>query len=129
MNELVKAAKSLSDPTRVRVLNLLMQRECCVCEVMDVLGISQVNASRCCNALKEAGLLKMRKEGRWKHYSVDRESASPVLRDMLLAVAKSAAGDPAAIEDRRRLGLARRRSEETGGVSLAPAEHGAAFRA
>jgi len=63
MDELVKAAKSLSDPQRVRVLNLLMQRECCVCQVMEALGISEVNASRYCHALLDAGFLKMHKEG------------------------------------------------------------------
>ena len=82
MDNIVKAAKSLSDPARVRVLNLLLRRECCVCEVMDALDISQVNASRYCNTLKESGFLKMHKEGRWKHYSVDC---------------------PVAIEDRKRL--------------------------
>ncbi len=112
MDELVKAARSLSDPARVRVLHLLMQRECCVCEVMDVLDISQVNASRYCNALKEAGFLRMRKDGRWKHYSVDREGLSPVLKDMLDAVREAAAGDTAAVGDTERLRTARRRSEE-----------------
>lgn len=111
MDELVKTARCLSDPTRVRVLHLLMQRECCVCEVMDVLDISQVNASRCCNALKEAGFLRMRKDGRWKHYSVDREGASAVVRDMLAAVGNEAADDEVMVEDRRRLTLARRRSQ------------------
>jgi len=111
MDELVKAARCLSDPTRVRVLHLLMQRECCVCEVMDVLDISQVNASRCCNALKEAGFLRMRKDGRWKNYSVEREGVSPALKDLLEAVRKAADDDAVAAEDRRRLALARRRSE------------------
>lgn len=110
MDELVKAARSLSDPTRVRVLHLLMQRECCVCEVMDVLGISQANASRYCSSLKEAGFLKMQKHGRWKRYSVDLESCSAPMRDLLEAVRKSAEDDVVALDDRRRLKSARRRS-------------------
>ena len=103
MDELVKAAKSLSDPARVRVLNLLMQRECCVCEVMDVLGVSQVNASRYCTSLKAAGFLKMHKEGRWKHYSVDWDGLTPSLKYMLEAVRKAAVESPLATEDRKRL--------------------------
>jgi len=110
MDELVKAARCLSDPTRVRVLHLLMQRECCVCEVMDVLDISQVNASRCCNALKEAGFLRMRKDGRWKHYWVDHEVLSPAMRNMVDAVCEASAGDAVAAADRERLKTARRRS-------------------
>jgi len=103
MDELVRAAKTLSDPARVRVLNLLMQRECCVCEVMDVLNISQVNASRYCSALRDAGFLTMHKEGRWKHYAVDWDGCSPVLSDLLASVKKSGDIDPVAIEDRHRL--------------------------
>ncbi len=118
MDRLIKASKSLGDPTRLRVLHLLMQRECCVCEVMDVLGISQVNASRCCNALKDAGFLKLRKEGRWKHYSIDREGCPPELRDMLEAVRKTASSDPVAIDDLRRLASAKRRSESRGSPDI-----------
>lgn len=103
MEEIVKAAKGLSDPARVRVLNLLMQRECCVCEVMDALDISQVNASRYCNTLKESGFLEMHKEGRWKHYSVDWDGLPACLKDMLEAVRKAAVESPVAIEDRKRL--------------------------
>jgi len=111
MEQLVRAAHAISDPTRVRVLNLLMQRECCVCEVMDVLRISQVNASRYCNTLKDAGFLKMRKEGRWKHYSVDKDRCPASLRDMLEAVRRSAEQDADCLQDRRRLMSAQRRSE------------------
>ena len=109
MNELVRAAKTLTDPARVRVLNLLMQRECCVCEVMDVLDISQVNASRYCTALSDAGFLKMRREGRWKHYRVDYNACSPVLRDMLDSVKATAVADSVLASDIKRLGSASRR--------------------
>ncbi len=111
MDDLVKAARSLGDPNRVRVLHLLLQRECCVCEVMDVLGISQVNASRYCSSLKDAGFLNMRKEGRWKRYSVDFQNCPAPLQDMLEAVRKSGERDVVALDDLRRLALARRRSE------------------
>jgi ArsR family transcriptional regulator len=102
MNQFVRAAQALSDPTRVRVLYLLMQRECCVCEVMDVLGISQVNASRYCNTLKDAGFLTLRREGRWKHYFVDVDTCPVALRDMLAAVRQTAENDEACKLDKRR---------------------------
>ncbi|MBN1152141.1 MAG: winged helix-turn-helix transcriptional regulator [Dehalococcoidia bacterium] len=103
MDELVRAAQALSDPTRVRVLNLMIQRECCVCEVMDVLGISQVNASRYCNALKDAGFLEVRRDGRWRHYSVSPQLNSPSLKNMLHAVEELASTDPQLLQDVRRL--------------------------
>ena len=109
MDELVRAAKTLTDPARVRVLNLLMQRECCVCEVMDVLDISQVNASRYCSALKDAGFLAMRREGKWKHYRVAYKACSPVLKDMLDSVRETASSDTVLADDIKRLGSASRR--------------------
>lgn len=103
MDEFVKATKSLSDPQRVRVLNLLMQRECCVCQVMEVLSISQVNASRYCHALLDAGFLKMHKEGRWRHYRVDVDACSPALRRMLESLREAAKSDAVMTADVRRL--------------------------
>jgi ArsR family transcriptional regulator len=123
MNQFVRAAQALSDPTRVRVLYLLMQRECCVCEVMDVLGISQVNASRYCNTLKDAGFLTLRREGRWKHYFVDVDTCPVALRDMLAAVRQTAENDEACKLDKRRLASARRRSmPENGGLAAPTAQ-------
>ena len=119
MDELVRAAKSLGDAARVRVLNLLMQRECCVCEVMDVLGISQVNASRYCTSLKDAGFLKMHREGRWKHYRVDADGCSPSIRDMLDSVRQTAKSDPVLRDDVRRLATAVRRSGRCAHASCA----------
>jgi ArsR family transcriptional regulator len=46
MRETVKVFKALSDETRLRTLNVLLERECCVCEVMQALDISQSKASR-----------------------------------------------------------------------------------
>ena len=46
MREAIKAFKVLSDDTRLRALNLILERECCVCEVMQALNISQSKASR-----------------------------------------------------------------------------------
>ena len=63
MRDFIMAAKALSDETRLRILNLLFVRECCVCEVMQVLAISQTRASRNLNLLLGAGFLKVRREG------------------------------------------------------------------
>jgi ArsR family transcriptional regulator len=73
MRETVKAFKVLSDETKLRILNLLLERECCVCEVMQALEISQSKASRGLTALYDAGFLKMRKNGLWSLYSIERE--------------------------------------------------------
>jgi ArsR family transcriptional regulator len=63
MREFVKAFKALSDETRVRILKLLLERECCVCEVMQALDISQSRASRNLGILHDAGFIKARRDG------------------------------------------------------------------
>jgi ArsR family transcriptional regulator len=73
MQDFIKATKALSDETRLRMLNILLVRECCVCEVMQALDISQTRASRNLAIIYDAGFLKQRKEGLWTLYSIDRE--------------------------------------------------------
>ena len=74
MYNLIRKFKALSDETRLRILNILLVRECCVCEVMEILEISQTRASRNLNILYNAGFLKSRRNGLWSFYSIDTES-------------------------------------------------------
>ncbi len=76
MQELIRVMKALSNETRLRILNVLLERECCVCEVMQALGISQSRASRNLGILHDAGFLKARGDGTWMLYSVDWETAN-----------------------------------------------------
>jgi len=62
--------KALSDPTRLRILALLAQGECCVCELEGALQLSQPNISRQVNLLKTSGLLQSRKQAQWAHYQI-----------------------------------------------------------
>lgn len=103
MRELLKSLKALSDETRLRILNVLLERECCVCEVMQALGISQTRASRNLTMLYDAGFLKMRKEGLWSIYSIDFEAIDSWGIDLLEAVRKGLDGSPIAAADRERL--------------------------
>ena len=107
MRQTVKAFKALSDETRLRVLNLILERECCVCEIMQALEISQSKASRHLSALYDAGFLKFRKEGLWSLYSVD-ESMEDGLSDMVSAAKKSLIENKEAKMDRERLKITKR---------------------
>jgi len=108
MRELVKAFKALSDETRLRILNLLLERECCVCEVMQVLDISQTRASRNLGALYDAGFLKRRKDGLWSLYSIDKEGMKEYFSDLVEVVRKALEGNLVAALDRERLRKAER---------------------
>lgn len=73
MEKLLSVLKALSDETRLRILNLLFERELCVCDIMDSLQISQAKASRHLIYLKNAGLVKDRKHAQWAIYSICKD--------------------------------------------------------
>jgi len=103
MNNVVKAFKALSDGTRLRILNILLERECCVCEVMQVLCISQPSASRHLSVLHDAGFLSARKEGIWMLYNIDGQGMPDFCREMVEAVRVALKDIPEAVGDRGRL--------------------------
>ncbi len=107
MKEVLKAFKSLSNETNLRVLHLVLERECCVCEVMQALQISQSKASRHLNALYDAGFFKFRKEGLWSLYSVD-EDMKDYLDALVTAAIKALKGNKATAADSERLKKAKR---------------------
>lgn len=65
-----KFFKALGEPTRIKILKLLAEREMCVCELMDVLEMNQPRISQHLRVLKEAGVLKERKQAQWIYYSL-----------------------------------------------------------
>lgn len=62
---------ALSDPLRIRVLELLQHKEQCVCDLCTVLGTTQSKLSFHLKILKEAGLVNSRQQGRWIYYSIN----------------------------------------------------------
>jgi ArsR family transcriptional regulator, arsenate/arsenite/antimonite-responsive transcriptional repressor len=66
--DLVYILKALADENRIRILNLLRNDELCVCDIEDVLGIKQSNASRHLNRLKIAGIIVSEKKSQWVYF-------------------------------------------------------------
>ena len=108
MRELVKVYKVLSDESRLRVLNLLLERECCVCEVMQALDISQSKASRILSAFYDAGILRLSKDGLWSLYSIDWDGMDANLKDIVEATTRAFQGNKVMDADRERLRKAER---------------------
>ena len=103
MRQLVKTFKALSDETRLRILNILIERECCVCEVTQALEISQTRASRNLNALYDAGFLKARRNGLWVLYSIDQNNLNENHLNLLESIKASLADNTTARLDKDRL--------------------------
>lgn len=60
--------RACSDATRLRILNLLLGGELCVCDIVNILDVPQPTASRHLAYLRKAGLVQSRKDGLWMHY-------------------------------------------------------------
>jgi len=60
--------QALGDPTRLRILGLLLGGEVCVCHIHESLGIPQPKASRHLAYLRRTGLVETRKQGLWVYY-------------------------------------------------------------
>jgi len=100
--ELERLFKALADTTRLRILNLLLSGEVCVCDLHDTLGIPQPKASRHLAYLRAAGLVDARREGQWMHYRLS-ESRDPVVGMIREAVTHALGHVDAVRKDAKRL--------------------------
>jgi ArsR family transcriptional regulator, arsenate/arsenite/antimonite-responsive transcriptional repressor len=78
--------RALADPTRLRLLNLIGEREICVCYFVEILATSQPKISRHLAYLRRAGIVVSRREGKWRHYRLAMpkdETAASILRETL----------------------------------------------
>lgn len=85
---------ALSDPTRLRILAALRSGEQCVCNLTGLLVAQQSRLSFHMKTLKDAGLVKDRREGRWIHYSLVPEAVDEIrlaLEELAEAAKASAA--------------------------------------
>ena len=77
--DLARAAQlfhALSDETRLAVLDMLRSGEQCVCDLQGALDAAQSRLSFHLKVLKDAGLVRDRKEGRWSYYAVDPDAVA-----------------------------------------------------
>src|ERR1044071_1831301 len=82
MQAAVAFAKALADSTRLRVIATLRQRELCVCELCDALEATQSTLSTHLTLLRDAGITRTRKQGKWIYYRLNDEAA-PLIQTFL----------------------------------------------
>lgn len=84
--EAARAFKALGDENRLRIMGIVAERgDVCACSLLDELEMTQPTLSHHMKLLKDAGLVKAKKEGRWMHYSLDSEttaSLAALLREL-----------------------------------------------
>jgi DNA-binding transcriptional ArsR family regulator len=78
--EIAELFRALADPTRIEILRLLSTADEVACTTLDdILPVSKSTISYHIKALKTAGLLTVRKDGRWYHYTLQRDRAEAIL--------------------------------------------------
>ena len=103
MQNLIRAMKALSDETRLRILNILLERECCVCEVMQALDISQSRASRNLSILQNAGFLRTRRDRLWIVYAIDQQTTNQYTIPLVKLLRDSPLNSEIVAQDKERL--------------------------
>ncbi len=76
MERVIKLFNALSDKTRLQIYLLLLEGDLCVCELGNILNIEQSRISHGLRTLREANLIKNKREGRWIIYSVNPQMAN-----------------------------------------------------
>ncbi len=80
----VEIFKAAADPCRLKILKLLRDGELCVCEIMTALDRPQSSTSHHLSILKDAGLIKERKEGKWSRYRLSDGAVIEMLNQVRL---------------------------------------------
>ncbi len=104
-NSLDQLFRALADPTRLRLLNLIADREVCVCYFVGILRIGQPKVSRHLAYLRRAGIVAARRDGRWMHYRL-AAPREPAAADILRATLAHLKSLPQMQRDLARLGSA-----------------------
>jgi len=94
--------QALADRTRLRLLNLLVGEEMCVCYFVEALRTTQPKISRHLAYLRRSGLVTAQRNGKWIHYQL-RLPASPQFARILRLTLETIASDPQMQKDRARL--------------------------
>ena len=82
MKKTIEIFKALADKTRLRILKLLLRKELCVCELVEILQLPQYHISRHLGTLKRVRLVNDRREGTWMYYSV-APSDNEAIRELM----------------------------------------------
>ena len=112
MTEFVAIAKALGDENRARAVMALAEGELCLCQIIEVLGVSPSTVSKHMSILQQAGLVERRKDGRWHYYRLAGRDASPVARQAIRWAIKSLAHEKVVVTDAKTLCCVREKDRE-----------------
>ncbi len=104
MNSFLNVTKALADATRVRLLMATMERELSVCQLIALVRLAPSTVSKHMGILGDAGLVQVRKDGRWAYYRANQTArAAEVVKSGLAFARKMLANDETVVGDAVRI--------------------------
>jgi len=97
----LNAFKALGDPSRIRIMKMLEERDLCVCEVREILNLSTSTVSKHLSILRDAYLIIDSKDGKWVNYRLNEKSGNPFVRSTLALLHDSFEDDEEVQTDRK----------------------------
>lgn len=94
--------KLMGDKTRLAMMKLLEKNDCCVCEFVELFGISQSAISQHLRKLRDVGLVKEKRKGQWIFYSLNKDSD---MYEMVLSILKFIPSQDERLKDLEKQGL------------------------
>ena len=84
VSALSETFKTLSDPTRLRIIAALSERELCVCDLAEILGVTGSAVSHQLRLLRGQTLVKYRKDGKIAYYTLDDEHVRTLISQAVM---------------------------------------------
>ncbi len=89
-----RAFQALADETRLKIIGLLADGELCVCDLAGALDVPQPLLSFHLKTLRDAGLARTRREGRWVHYSLDGDAFEDLKHVIAAGIESNSGANP-----------------------------------
>lgn len=103
MDDLLDVIQALADQNRVRILLALQNQELCVCQVVELLQLAPSTVSKHLSILRQARLVRGRKEGRWMYYRLPDKEAPEAVQQAIKWVCGALNGDKTIAQDLKAL--------------------------
>lgn len=103
MEKLINILKALSDPNRLRAFMALSEGELCVCQLIEMLDLAPSTVSKHMSILKQAGLVKSRKDSRWVYYQTSNSEKKTAIHRIYQILNDDIKTDPLISNDKARL--------------------------
>jgi len=110
MRQLLKIFKALSDGNRLRIVKILQIRSLCVCEITEILQLSNSTVSKHLSILRDAELILDDKVGKWVNYQLNDSVTERYVADLLPLLAKWLPQERVVLEDAHKVNSVDRNS-------------------